>query len=35
VGSSISTAHRRYGEGLIHLRERLGLTWLVKDSPVK
>lgn len=32
VGSSVSTAHRRYGEGLIHLRERLGLTWLVKDT---
>lgn len=32
VGSSISTAHRRYGEGLAHLRERLGWTWLVKDS---
>lgn len=32
VGSSVSTAHRRYGEGLAHLRERLGLEWLVKDS---
>lgn len=32
VGSSVSTAHRRYGEGLVHLRERLGLTWLVKDT---
>jgi RNA polymerase sigma-70 factor (ECF subfamily) len=32
VGSSVSTAHRRYGEGLTHLRERLGWTWLVKDS---
>lgn len=32
VGSSVSTAHRRYFEGLSHLRERLGLSWLVKDN---
>ena len=32
VGASVSTAHRRYGEGLVHLRERLGLTWVVKDQ---
>ncbi len=35
VGSSVSTAHRRYFEGLAHLRERLGLSWLVKDNPTR
>jgi RNA polymerase sigma-70 factor (ECF subfamily) len=32
VGASVSTAHRRYFEGLSHLRERLGLTWITKDN---
>lgn len=32
VGTSVSTAHRRYFEGLAHLRERLGLSWLVKNN---
>jgi len=29
---SSSTAHRRYAAGLATLRERLGLTWLTKNS---
>lgn len=32
VGSSVSTAHRRYFEGLGHLRERLGLSWIMKEN---
>jgi RNA polymerase sigma-70 factor (ECF subfamily) len=32
VGASISTAHRRYFEGLSHLRERLGLSWITSQS---
>lgn len=32
VGTSRSTAHRRYELGLSKLRERLGLTWESKDN---
>ena len=32
VGASISTAHRRYFEGLSHLRERLGLSWITQEN---
>lgn len=35
VGTSVSTAHRRYFEGLAHLRERLGLSWLAKDHSTR
>jgi RNA polymerase sigma-70 factor (ECF subfamily) len=35
VGASISTAHRRYFEGLAHLRERLGLSWITNPSRAK
>lgn len=31
VGCSSSTAHRRYLDGLNHLRKKLGLTWLIKN----
>ncbi len=35
AGVSSSTAHRRYTNALWTLRERLGVTWLIQNSPTK
>jgi len=35
AGVSSSTAHRRYAAALLKLRERLGATWLIQNSPTK
>lgn len=35
MGTSASTAHRRYQAGLISLREKLGVTWLTKNPSVR
>ncbi|HTN75532.1 MAG TPA: RNA polymerase sigma factor, partial [Pirellulaceae bacterium] len=32
AGVSVSTAHRRYYEGLAQLRDKLGLSWLTKNN---
>ncbi len=35
IGSSVSTAHRRYVAGLQQLRDRLGITWPAQNQTVQ